>query len=179
MFDNTYFTPVFDSSSAASLRAEVCARHFGSMYGIERTDWSACRTTAGYLPELSLRLKGFGRIDGNVFFIESTPAGLVVLDANQRRVYIPIKPYQFVATTAEKTVYVGYTSGGGFCKSEGEGFVRPAKGLFFAELNAADRVYREGGRLAVRNVPKRGDMPVYLFDEPSWRNVSTTLRHFF
>lgn len=122
--------------------------------------WSDKRI--GFLARLSIQFPGWGEETGLVLCRSNEVAGLA-LEQNSSWVLLPVKPYSHTMRTESGTLYVLFSDGTAFCRSQSDGARAPADALYFARsYSEACNVFDNGGALKVTKVPTSGLIPLYI-----------------
>jgi len=125
-----------------------------------RPFWSDKRN--GFLAKLSIQFPGWGEEEGLVLCRSNEVAGLA-LEQNSSWVLLPVKPYSHTMRTEPGTLYVLFSDGTAFCRSQSDGARAPADALYFARsYSEACNVFDKGGALKVTKVPTSGFIPLYI-----------------
>ena len=125
-----------------------------------RPFWSDKRN--GFLAKLSIQFSGWGEEKGLVLCRSNEVAGLA-LEQNSSWVLLPVKPYSHTIRTESGTLYVLFSDGTAFCRSQSDGACAPADALYFARsYSEACNAFDKGGALKVTRVPTSGLIPLYI-----------------
>jgi hypothetical protein len=124
-----------------------------------RPFWSDKRN--GFLAKLSIQFPGWGKEEGVVVCRGKEVVGLVL--EQSLRVLLPVKSYSYTMRTKSGTLYVLFSDGTAFCRSQSDGACAPADSLYFARsYSEACKVFDNGGALRVTTVPTPGLIPLYI-----------------
>lgn len=125
--------------------------------------WSDKR--GGFIAELSVQFPGWGEEKGIVLCRSNEVAGLALVQ-NSNWVLLPVKKYSHTLRTRSGTLYVLFSDGTAFCRSQSDGALESAHALYFARsYEDAHNAYENGGAVQVTRVPTVGFIPLYVSGE--------------
>lgn len=123
--------------------------------------WSDKR--GGYVAELSCQFPGWGVECGIVLCSGQHDVAGLALEKGNGFVLLPMKAHSHTLLTESGTLYVLFSDGTAFCRSQSDGPCALASALYFARsYTDACKVYDHGGALEVTKVPTHGFVPVYV-----------------
>ena len=187
------YVPVFNTGMRAVACAVEAADYFASyvpQFGREN-----CRAIGkrefGFVPELSFRLKGWGKERGFLCCLDGIPVGVaLVLPGQLYRVNFPIKPYVWTLATHTGSRYLGYADGTWFCCTADAGPIGPGNAIYFISQADADDA-KPGRCVRIERQPKKGLLPLafsvahsisegqVLLPAEGWRLGSTIMELYF